>query len=138
MITLSIQTVQKKHFCEICISFVHIYKRLCIVFPLEPPHHGRPKTVENKRSNVRYNKINTTFPDWETVENIIPRKMIINLNCASVDNHISRDDIFDYHPIRECNIYIIYLNSKLSLFCQAMTFLLFSFWILVNRYFGKQ
>ena len=26
----------------------------------------------------------------------------------SVDNHIPRDDIFDYHPIRECNIYVIY------------------------------
>ena len=34
--------------------------------------------------------------------------MIINLGCASVDNHIPRDDIFDYHPIRECNIYIIF------------------------------
>ena len=33
--------------------------------------------------------------------------MIINLGCASVDNHIPRDDIFDYHPLRECNIYII-------------------------------
>ena len=34
--------------------------------------------------------------------------MIINLGCASVDNHIPRDDIFDYHPLRECNIYIIF------------------------------
>ena len=33
--------------------------------------------------------------------------MIINLGCASVDNHIPRDDIFDYHPLRECNIYIL-------------------------------
>ena len=65
------------------------------------------KTVEDKGSNVRYNKINITFPDWAIVENIIPRNMIINLGCASVDNHIPRDDIFDYHPIRECNIYII-------------------------------
>ena len=24
-----------------------------------------------------------------------------------VDNHIPRDDIFDYHPLRECNIYIV-------------------------------
>ena len=71
------------------------------------PHHGRPKTVENEGSNVQYNKINVTFPDWVIVENIIPRNMIINLCCASVDNHIPRDDIFDYHPIRECNIYIL-------------------------------
>ena len=33
--------------------------------------------------------------------------MIINLGCASIDNHIPRDDIFDYHPLRECNIYIL-------------------------------
>ena len=71
------------------------------------PNHGRPKTVEYEGSNVRYNKINITFPDMVIVENIIPRNMIINLGCASVDNHIPRDDIFDYHHIREGNIYII-------------------------------
>ena len=67
--------------------------------------------VENIRSNVRYNNINITFPDWVIDENIIPRNMIINLGCASDDNHIPRDDIFDYHPIRECNIYIISLQK---------------------------
>ena len=36
---------------------------------------------------MRYNKINITFSD----------------------NHIPRDDIFDYHPIRKRNIYIIFL-----------------------------
>ena len=41
------------------------------------------------------------------VENIIPRNMIINLGCASVDNHIPWDDIFDYHLCRECIIYIL-------------------------------
>ena len=91
-------------------SFKHLDKRGCGLFSLwKSPHHGRPKTVENKKSNVRYNKINITFPDWVKDENIIPRNMIINLGCASVDNHIPRDDIFDYHPIRECNIYIIYI-----------------------------
>ena len=39
--------------------------------------------------------------------------MIINLGCASVDNHIPWDDIFDYHPLRECNIYIISLVAFL-------------------------
>ena len=39
--------------------------------------------------------------------------MIINLGCASVDNHIPRDDIFDYHPRRECNIYIILFEKRL-------------------------
>ena len=62
--------------------------------------------MENKGSNVWYNKINIAFPDMVIVENIIPRNMIINLGCASVDNHIPRD-IFDYHHIREGNIYII-------------------------------
>ena len=80
--------------------------------PWNPPHHGRPKTVENQGSNYRYIKINITFPVWVIVENIIPRNMIINLGCASVDNHIPRDDIFDYHPIRECNIYIIFSESS--------------------------
>ena len=48
------------------------------------------------------------------VENVIPRNMIINLGCASVDNHIPRDDIFDYHPLRECNIYIICHDVKMQ------------------------
>ena len=67
--------------------------------------------------SVRYNKINITFPARVIVENIIPRNMIINLGCASVDNHIPRDDIFGYHPRRECNIYIIciqHANGKVE------------------------
>ena len=51
--------------------------------------------------------IYVTFPERVMVENSIPRNMIINLACATVDNHISREDIFDYQPLRECNIYII-------------------------------
>ena len=65
--------------------------------------------VENKGSNVRYNKINITFPDWLIVENFIPGNMIINLGCAWDNIHIPQDDIFVYHPIRECNFCIIYL-----------------------------
>ena len=42
------------------------------------------------------------------VENIILRNVIINRGAVEVDNHTSRDDIFDYHPLRECNIYILY------------------------------
>ena len=41
------------------------------------------------------------------VENIIPRNVIINRGAAEVDDHISSDDIFDYHPSRKCNIYFI-------------------------------
>ena len=92
-------------------SLMHIYKRLCIISLWNSPHHGRPKTVENKGSNVRYNRINITFPNWVIVENIIPRNMIISLVCAFVDNHIPRDDISDYQPIRECNIYILLYSS---------------------------
>ena len=40
--------------------------------------------------------------------------MIINLGAAEVDNHISRDDIFDYHPSRKCNIYFIIPNRTLD------------------------
>ena len=54
--------------------------------------------------------INITFPARVTVENIIPRNVIINQGAAEVDNHISRDDIFDYHPSRKCNIYFIIQN----------------------------
>ena len=56
--------------------------RLCIISLLNSPHHGRPKTVENKGSNVRYNKINITLSDWVKVENIIPRNVIINRGAA--------------------------------------------------------
>ena len=45
---------------------------------------------------------------------IIPRNMIINLGCASVDKHIPLDNIFGYHPQRECNIYIILTRSSLG------------------------
>ena len=71
----------------------------------------REKTAANKgfKVFVWYNKINISFPEMVIVENIIPRNMIISLSCASVDNHIPRDVIFDYHPLRECNIYIIYV-----------------------------
>ena len=60
--------------------------------------------------------INITFPDWVIVENIIPRNVIINRGAAEVDNHISRDDIFDFHPIRECNIYFIIPNIRSFIF----------------------
>ena len=60
--------------------------------------------------------INITFPDMVIVENIIPRNVIINRGAAEVDNHISRDDIFDYHHIREGNIYFIIPNIRSFIF----------------------
>ena len=75
-----------------------------------------------KQGLIRYSKIignpvvyiyiNITFHDWVIVENIIPRNVIINRGAAEVDNHISRDDIFDFHPIRECYIYFIIPNIR--------------------------
>ena len=50
------------------------------------------------------------------VENIIPRNSIINRGAAKVDKHISRDDIFDYHPSRKCKIYFIIPNRTLDPF----------------------
>ena len=55
------------------------------------------------------------------VENIISGNGIIKLGCASVDYHIHLDDIFDYHPIKEHNIYIILPIC----FCQRETFSIF-------------
>ena len=40
--------------------------------------------------------------------------MIINRGTAEVDNYISRDDIFHYHPHRKCNIYFIIPNRTLD------------------------
>ena len=54
------------------------------------------------------------------VENIIPRNVIINRGAAEVDNHISRDDIFDYHHIREGNIYFIIPNIRSFSFYRLM------------------
>ena len=48
------------------------------------------------------------------VENINSRNVIINQGAAQVDNQISRDDIFDYHPSRKCNIYFIIPNKTLD------------------------
>ena len=58
--------------------------------------------------------INITFPAQVIVKNIIPRNFIINRGAAEVENHISRDDNFDYHPHRECNIYFIIPNRTLD------------------------
>ena len=64
----------------------------------------------NGQYHVQGYYINITFPERVIVENIIPRNVIISRGAAEVDNHISRDDIFDYHPLRECNIYFIIPN----------------------------
>ena len=58
--------------------------------------------------------INNTFTEKVIGENIIPRNVIINYGAAVVDNHISRDDIFDYHTLCECNIYFIISNRTLD------------------------
>ena len=55
-----------------------------------------------------------TFPEKVIVKYIIPRNVIINQGCALVDNHISRDDIFDYYSLRGCNIYFIIPNRTLD------------------------
>ena len=47
------------------------------------------------------------------VENIIPRNVIIIRGAAEVDNHISRDDFFDQHPLK--NVIFILLYQTLFL-----------------------
>ena len=59
--------------------------------------------------------------------------MIINRGAADVDNHISRDDIFDYHPSRKCNIYFIIPNRTLDpLFSEVELLLLLNRPIMVR------
>ena len=58
------------------------------------------------------------------IENIIPWNVIIKRGAANVDNHILRDDIFDYHLLRECNIYFIILNRTLDPLFSTVCFLL--------------
>ena len=64
--------------------------------------------------------IDITFPGWVIVEKIIQRNVIISLGAAKVDNHIFRDDVFDYHPIRECNIYFIIPSIRCFIFYRLM------------------
>ena len=68
--------------------------------------------------------INITFPARVIFENIISRNVIINRGAAEVDNQISRDDIFDYHPSRKCNIYFIIPNRTLDPFISEILLLL--------------
>ena len=60
--------------------------------------------------------INISFSDWVIVKNIIQRNVIINRGAAEVNYRILGDDIFDYHPIRECNIYFIIPNIRSFIF----------------------
>ena len=39
--------------------------------------------------------------------------MNINQNAALVDNYISSDDIFIYHPIKDCNINLIIIPKNI-------------------------
>ena len=52
------------------------------------------------------------------VENIIPRNVIINRDAVEVDNHISRDDFFDYHPLKN----VIFILLYRTLFLNFSTF----------------
>ena len=62
-----------------------------------------------------------------------PRNVIINRGAAEVDNHILRDDIFDYHPSRKCNIYFTIPNRTLdSLFSEVELLLLLNRPIMVR------
>ena len=88
----------------------------------EIPKTGFVTSRPNYNITILY--INITFPARVIVENIIPRNEIINRGAAEVDNHVSRDDIFDYRPSRKCNIYFIILNRTLDpLFSEVLLLL---------------
>ena len=48
---------------------------------------------------------------------------MINRGAAEVINQISRDDIFDYNPLRECYIYFIISNKTLRSFYSSFSLL---------------
>ena len=100
--------------CICCITFVMVLK--------------------NNQDKIKHQHyINITFPARVIVENIIPRNVIINRGAAEVDNHISRDDIFDFHPSRKCNIYFIIPNKTLDpLFSEVELLLLLNRPIMVR------
>ena len=78
----------------------------------------------NMKSQRPQYYINITFPARMIVENIVLRNVIINRGAAEVDNHISSDDIFDYHPRTECNNYFIMPNRTLDpLFSEVLLLL---------------
>ena len=67
-----------------------------IVLSLELP---APWLEEYKdQCSVYKNKYNIC--ERVIVKKIIPRNMINNLSCTSVNNHIPPDDILDYHPLK--------------------------------------
>ena len=80
--------------------------------------------ARSRCNSIQEYYINITFPERVIVENIIPGNVIINRGAAEVDNHITRDDIFDYHPLRECNIYFIIPNRTLDPLFPTVCFLL--------------
>ena len=45
----------------------------------------------------------------------------INIGCTLVDNHIPWDDNFDFHLLRECNIYIIFYVMIIGLLMKTYT-----------------
>ena len=57
------------------------------------------------------------------VEKNMAVNVTINLRFASVDNHIPKDDIFDYLPLSEYNIYILSpaaMANELTVFVTAI------------------
>ena len=66
--------------------------------------------------------INISFPERVIVEDI-PRNVIIDRGAAIVDNNISRDDIFDYYPLMEFNIYFYSeQNIKTLIYCRFLSY----------------
>ena len=61
------------------------------------------------------------------IEKIIPRNVIINRGAAEVDNHISRDDFFDYHPLKNVIFILLY----------RIFFLIFFYQFFLLTWFGK-
>ena len=98
---------------KITISITNKSQENIFLYKINEMYRGSIKIIQTNYCQWWY-YINITFPERVIVENIIPRNMIIHRGAAEVDNHISRDEIFDYHPLRECNIYFIIPNRTLD------------------------
>ena len=126
---LAIAHAQKRLLClsEFVILALHYYTRKLFITWNKLKNQFRIYQICKKNEKCllltktsREYCINITFPDWVIVENIISRNVIIKRGAGEVDNHISRDDIFDYHSIRDCDIYFIIPNIRSFIFYRLM------------------
>ena len=111
------------HLVRLQIEAVHVIENLSSVWSIVA-YSGVTHSSRRNTNRTFFLLRCNTYPERVIGESIISRNVIINRGAAEVDNHISRDDIFDYHPLRECNIYFIIPNRTLDSLFFTVCFLL--------------